>query len=244
MDIPSNEAPTLYWSIKATTGCTGDAISAPLLNIVSCLESLVHLSDVVQRPVDTHVSWQCTVEFEQHALHFIPRENYQRYFRSSVGELPVTLHYGIPYSEGLPLNPAVPGLRPTMSFHSRRCPASSRTDPTTGSLNCPPRLAVGFQPPVATAAIACAYWCLPAPRLFDSKCTLRCMALGKVHRNRCASGPGAAFLETLDPAGRMPHKVPEAHMSKVRAEWSCPYRYLWKCSSALTMANSSRRVVQ
>jgi hypothetical protein len=41
---------------RATTGCTGVALSAPFLNIASCLESVVPLANLIQGFVDTQVT--------------------------------------------------------------------------------------------------------------------------------------------------------------------------------------------
>jgi hypothetical protein len=69
----------------------------------------------------------------------------------------VAVQCGKPYCEGFPLGPVnlYVGRRLVMSFHSRRCPAStsSRMGPTSGLFSCSLREA-GSHQAVASAAIA------------------------------------------------------------------------------------------
>jgi hypothetical protein len=76
----------------AATGCIVVTLSAPFLNIYSCLKPVVLLLDLIQDLVDTQVTFgPSTLQFAQHVLHSTPRENYLGYLRSSFGGFPGVL---------------------------------------------------------------------------------------------------------------------------------------------------------
>jgi hypothetical protein len=142
-----------------------------------------------------------------------------------------------------------------MSFHSGRCPVSTscRMGPMSGSFSCSVLRATGFQPAPATTPMA--RICLTSVRA--STLWQWVHSSWQVRRERGSAllcfRPWRCSEVKLYSCRRWNQRAvcPSRFlklMSQVSAEWSvrkwksCPYRYLWECSSVLTMASSSRRV--
>jgi hypothetical protein len=146
------------------------------------------------------------------------------------------------------------GLKLVMPFHPCHRPVSTscRMGPMSGPFSCSVPRATESQPPAATAPIA--------HTSFMSALVLtlwQCVHSWQGHLERALAllcfRPWWCSEVMLYSCRRwIQHTVCPFRflklMSQVSAEWSmrrwncCPYRYLWICSSVLTMTGSSRRV--
>jgi hypothetical protein len=123
---------------SAAINCTGVALTAPLLNIVSCLEPMVPLSELIQGLVDTQVTSRRP-----------PRNSISTSFTLLGGRTIWSIFYqpsvdsqwpsSITFLTGIPLGPVVfiCGAQLAMYFYSGHCPASisSRMRPVSWSFN-------------------------------------------------------------------------------------------------------------